>query len=258
MIEFPHIIHQIWLQGVKNLPENYKLNIEQNRKLHPKWEYIIWDDLSIIKLLRNKQEWIDAFYKLEYLHHKVDFARYVILYLYGGAYIDIDASTIKPLDPLLIEYNNYDLIVSKINSNIMENYLNCQHKECINNGIIITKPGNIEMKNLIDSIVNNPKCATLSTKISCIRDITGPTKFTSVMTTSSNANKIKILESEYLEPCTFDKCDITNNTYVVHKHGGSWYPGWFRDLMVFYVNNKTWIYIIIIIIIIILMYRYIV
>lgn len=237
MNKFPHIIHQIWLQGQDNIPEKYHKNIKESMKNQSSWEYILWDDLKIINLLRMQKEWIDTYYKLEYLHHKVDFARYIILYIYGGAYIDMDARIIKPLDKIINEYSSYDMIVSKVNSNILENYFHCGDNTCINNGIIIAKKNNIILKKIIDSVIKDPKCSTISTKITCIQNITGPSKFTKIIHENIN-NKVKILDSEYLEPCVLDVCDITKNTHVVHNHEGTWYSSNLRSMTVFYLQNK--------------------
>lgn len=248
MDSFPKILHQIWLQGSGNIPEKYKENIQQNQKINPGWKYELWDDIKIINLLRENDEWINTYYQLEYLHHKVDFARYVILYKFGGAYVDMDAKIIKPLNNIINQFKDYDLIVSKVNSNMIENYFHCQHSTCINNGIIIAKPDNIIMKKLIDSISKNPKCDILSTKITCIQAITGPSKFTKIIYKNKN-NKIKVLDPEYLEPCVLDICNVTNNTHVIHRHEGSWYSSTLRQLAVLYLKYKWLFYICIIIII---------
>lgn len=248
---FPHIIHQIWLQGVDNIPEKYYQNIAEIKKHQSKWEYILWDDIKIINLLRSNKEWLDTYYKLEYLHHKVDFARYIILYVYGGAYIDMDAKIIKPLDEIINKNSEYDLIVSKINSNILENYIHCGYNTCINNGIIIVKKHNIILKKLIESVVKQPICSSFSTKINCIQTITGPTKFTKIINENMN-DKIKILDHEYLEPCVLDVCKITDKTYVVHNHAGTWFSDSLRKIAVLYLENKWIVYICLIIIFIIL------
>jgi len=250
MNNFPHIIHQIWLQGQDNIPEKYHKNIEQNIKHQQSWEYILWDDIKIINLLRNQKEWIDTYYKLEYLHHKVDFARYIILYVYGGAYIDMDAKIIKPLDAITNQFNNYDLIISKVNSNILENYIHCGYNTCFNNGILIAKKNNIILKKMIESVINEPKCSNLSTKITCIQTITGPRKFTKIIHDNMN-NKIKILDPEYLEPCVLDVCTVTNNTHIIHNHEGTWYSSNLRDLAVIYLQNKWSFYFCFLIILII-------
>ncbi|AYV76734.1 MAG: hypothetical protein Terrestrivirus12_37, partial [Terrestrivirus sp.] len=53
-------------------------------------------------------------------------------------------------------------------------------------------------------------------------------------------DKIKILPFEYLEPCiaASEKCDITNNTYVIHKHGKSWVPNYMNSLYRIYYDYK--------------------
>jgi mannosyltransferase OCH1-like enzyme len=255
MNDFPRIIHQIWLQGYSNISEKYKGNMQQNRHLNPNWKYIFWDDTKIINLLREYDEWISTYYRLEYLHHKVDFARYIILYKFGGAYIDMDAIIIKPLDNIINRFGDYDLIVSKVNSNMIENYFHCRHPECINNGIIIAKPRNIVLEKMIKSIIKNPKCDSLSTKITCIQSVTGPSKFTKVIYKNIN-NKVKILDAEYLEPCVLDVCDVTDNTHVIHKHAGSWYSANLKYLVSLYLKNKWLVYICCLIIIIILIYNY--
>lgn len=251
MDNFPHIIHQIWLQGKDNIPEKYQPNIEKILKNQSKWKYILWDDIMIINLLRKNKVWIDTYYKLEYLHHKVDFARYIILYIYGGAYIDMDAKIIKPLDEIINKNNEYELIVSMLNSNILENYIHCGYNQCLNNGIIITKKNNTIIKKMVDYIVQNPKCSSVSTKISCIQNITGPRRFTQIIYDNMNS-KVKILEPEYLEPCTLGVCNITDKTHVIHDHEGTWYSQNLRTLAVFYLNNKWLVYICIIIILLVI------
>ena len=254
MEPFPKIIHQIWLQGVENMPDKYKHNMEQNKKINSGWEYILWDDIKIINLLRENDKWINTYYILEYLHHKVDFARYIILYKFGGIYIDMDATTIKPINNIVNRFKQYDLIVSKVNSNILENYIHCRYATCINNGIIIAKKNNFVLNKMIESIIENPKCDTLSTKITCIQSITGPSKFTKIIYENNNS-KIKILEPEFLEPCILDSCNVTNNTHTIHKHEGSWYSNNLRQLMSFYIKYKVLFYSsVIIVFILILVY----
>lgn len=241
MNSFPNIIHQIWLQGENNIPNEFQINMEQNKKLHKTWTYILWDDIKIINLMRKDKTLIDTYYTLEYLHLKVDFARYVIIYIYGGVYIDMDAKCQKSLDPLLKQYEEYDLILSKVNCNLLECYINCRNKTCLNNGIIISKKNNIIMKKMIDYVLGHPHCSFLSTKITCIQNITGPKRLTDIVYKNIN-DKVKLLDYDYLEPCNIDKCNITENTYVVHKHNISWIPNFLKRIFKFYVHNKMLIY----------------
>lgn len=67
-----------------------KSNIEWVR-LHPNWTYKIWGSYESRELIRTKYNWLLEKYD-SYKHpiQRVDFARYVILYEYGGVYSDLD------------------------------------------------------------------------------------------------------------------------------------------------------------------------
>ena len=151
-------IHQIWIQGVSDVPTKFHTNMNKIKKHNRSWKYKIWDELSIIKLLTINQMWLDKYNSFEYIHQKADFARYIILYLHGGIYIDIDAYTIKPLEQLFVDYKDKELIVSSLKTNMVENIFMCSNTKCYNNGIIICKKGNIIMKQIINNILKSDKC----------------------------------------------------------------------------------------------------
>ena len=247
----PLIIHQIWLQGEYFIPEKFKDYYINNKKLHPNWKYYFWDESDILQLLQQKQEWLDTYYKLQYLVQKVDFARYIILLIYGGVYVDMDAKIIKPLDTLLYKYKDYDLIVSDFRPNILQSLITCgDTNPCINNGIIICKPRSIIMEKLVEYIQNNPECGNI--RELCILNVTGPSMFTNIIKKYQHMERIKRLPSEYLEPCVLDEndCLITDNTYVVHIHSMSW-MGRFGNICVFIYR---YLYLILLVIILCIIY----
>lgn len=228
---FEKHIHQIWLQGNEHMPEKFQTNVDELRNLHPDWKYTLWDDMKIIKLLRSKNNifgdsLIDIYYKLQYLHQKVDFARYVILYEYGGAYVDMDAKNIHSMDNLLVEYKNYDMIVSKLNLNFIENLITTNSRYSINNGVIIAKKKAMILEKLIQEIIDDYECNgwIRMMKIFCINETTGPKRFTQVIQKYHSQYPIKILSHEYFEPCVLENCDVTDNTYFIHRHERSWFP----------------------------------
>lgn len=240
MNEFPKIIHQIWIQGADKIPNKFDENINYNKKYNPDWEYIIWDEDTITKLLKNyNPQWLETYYTLPYLHHKADFGRYVILYIYGGIYIDMDAYTIKSLDSLVQIYKNYDLLVSHVNTNPVENYIaTWQSDILINNGVILSKPNNQIILKIIDSIVKEPNCKQYDSRYTCIQRITGPKKFSSMIYKNLDP-KVKILSYDYFEPCILSHCNITKNTYVIHKHEGSWYSENLKKFFEVYMYTKN-------------------
>ena len=99
------IIHQIWLQGEDKLPLNlheFKISVIENNL---DFEIKYWDYDEITSFIRNKrQDWVDkwnliidedqSFVKL------TEIARWLILYEYGGFYLDRDVMVYKPLNTL--------------------------------------------------------------------------------------------------------------------------------------------------------------
>ena len=97
---------------------------------------------------------------------KIDFAKYVILYHYGGVYIDMDVKCLKNINNLKKLFPDADFIVSELPINKLElksiNFLNSfnkhgrkmKEKKMINNGIILSKKRLDLVLNLIEDIKN--------------------------------------------------------------------------------------------------------
>jgi mannosyltransferase OCH1-like enzyme len=239
----PKIIHQIWIQGEDEIPENLVVNKNKIKELHPDWEYVLWDEISILELLKNtNKEWFATYYKFDYLHQKVDYVRLIILYVYGGIYIDMDAYTIKKLNSLFDKYSEYDLIVSYAKEiNFMTNFAMCKKmSNCLNNGIIIAKPNIDILSYLIYNV--SYKCYSLDIKEHCILHTTGPEFFDKYILKYINTNekenksKILMLDSDYLEPCAIDICDVTDNTYIKHEQNMTWFNSYAKEFVRLYIN----------------------
>ena len=65
------------------------------------------------------------------------------------------------------------------------------------------------------------------------------------------------MESEYLEPCIKDECNITNNSYILHKHAQTWINDDMKNLYSFYTKNKTTVYIVAVLLILFIFYKFI-
>lgn len=259
-MEFPKIIHQIWLQGELNIPEKFHANFNKNKsyckkeqrnkkdeKQNDSWKYILWDEIKILDLLQKfHKEAVKTYYSFDYLVQRVDYAKYVILYVYGGVYVDMDAEIIKPLDKLLHEYKQYDTLVSESKITTFERYVTCGNNRFVNNGVIVSKPNSPVMEDLIKKV--SPKGSSLQSKMYCILETTGPCFFTRII--YDNIDKVKILGYEYFEPCIKNQCNVTNNTYIIHRHESSWIPDSLKSLFVYYYANKMIVYALILIIII--------
>jgi len=220
-------IHQIWIQGVENIPNQYKPNIQKIKELNPNWVYNIYSD----KELRNEcskysQQCLDVYDKYKYMHQKIDLGRYVILYNNGGLSVDMDTEVLKSFDNIpQLDTNTNKLVVSKINLNRIESFVFLRSLEIpINNAHIYSpEKQNIVLKKLIDTVLAKP----ISPKNSKTMDIlftTGPVAFSSVI--NKNKKDVIILDSIYFEPNTIFKEQMQNkDTIIIHKMDNTWVSG---------------------------------
>ena len=98
----PKIIHQTWKD--KNLPPIiYKLVSENISILKSQgYEYMFWTDEMILKLIAEEYPNFYNIYKLARTGvQKGDIARILLVYHYGGIYIDLDVLVLRNFDEIL-------------------------------------------------------------------------------------------------------------------------------------------------------------
>lgn len=102
----PKVIHQIWFyfDAVKRTePDAAHMRRMQDILALPcnkKWGYKLWREMDVLNLLAKYPKWNAIYNSLPFAIQKVDFARYVILYTFGGVYMDFDAFPTVCLDDL--------------------------------------------------------------------------------------------------------------------------------------------------------------
>ena len=96
----PMIIIQTWKD--KDIPERYKGCIASVKKYNKNFRYIFMTDGDIEDfLIKNYREYYDTYRRLPIKIQKIDFFRYIAVYHYGGFYLDLDMTVLKPFDGLL-------------------------------------------------------------------------------------------------------------------------------------------------------------
>ncbi len=97
--EIPHVIHYCWF-GRNPLPEAARKCIASWRKFLPGYEIREWNednfDVNIIPYTAEA-------YALKKYAFVSDYARFWILYRYGGIYFDTDVEVIRPLDDIIAQ-----------------------------------------------------------------------------------------------------------------------------------------------------------
>ena len=98
----PQKIHLVFLNKKKDYPDIFKKCIERIKSLHPKWEINVYNEDDADEIIRQRMPYLLSIYN-SYKHRvqKADILRVILVYLFGGFYLDMDILCLKPLDNLL-------------------------------------------------------------------------------------------------------------------------------------------------------------
>ena len=96
-------IFQSW--HTRNLHPYVQEKIDTYKRLNPTYTYHLYTDEDMDQFVNEyyKGEIADCYNRLNIIVAKVDFWRYLVLYHYGGVYLDMDSSIEQPLDTLITE-----------------------------------------------------------------------------------------------------------------------------------------------------------
>ena len=137
-------IFQSWY--TYNLHPFIQEKIDYYKKINPEYKYQLFNDYDMDLFVNEnfKGEIAECYNKLNIIVAKVDFWRYLVLYKYGGVYLDMDSGILKPLDEL-IKYDDEAIITAEGNP---DNYVQW--------ALIFSKQHPI-LKRTIELIVDNIK-----------------------------------------------------------------------------------------------------
>jgi hypothetical protein len=141
-------IHQIWVQGLDEFKKTkfYPYSLDWTR-LFPNWEYKLWSEQEYMPLIhRYSSRLVDLYNNSPSYAFKSDIARYVILWNYGGLYVDTD------YEPFV----NFEYLLQRQNTNLAVVYIDYPTKEWLpikfNNAWIYSVEKCDYLKLIIDSI----------------------------------------------------------------------------------------------------------
>ncbi len=213
----PKIIHYCWF-GKNKKPAELVKYIEGWRKICPDIEIKEWNednfDISHSKYAREA-------YKAEKWAFVSDYARYRILYEYGGICMDTDVELIKPLDGILQECESYGA----------KGFMGIERPENgeVNPGLICgAEPRNAIIKELLMGYKGRSFCDDKKKKLTptvvdftteCLkkRGLSGENELQMV-------DGIRIYPAEFFNPMDMStgRVNITSNTVSIHHFEASW------------------------------------
>lgn len=220
MMEIPKIIHYCWFGG-NTLPASAKKCIASWRKYLPDYEIKEWNESNFNI---NSIPYTAEAYQAKKYAFVSDYARFWILYKYGGLYFDTDVEIIKNMD---------DIIAKGA-------FMGCENKSLkgksasslgVAPGLGLgtfpnhTFYGEIlqiyeNMKFILDNgVINNENIVTTTTKLLCYKGL-------------QNIDGIQLIDGIYIYPKEYfcpknystGRLDITNNTRSIHHYDASWLP----------------------------------
>jgi mannosyltransferase OCH1-like enzyme len=215
----PKIIHQIWLGSP--VPKKYKNWRASWKKFNNDFEYILWDEASIIQLgLKNKY----AFQQTKNLGAKSDIARYEILNKFGGVYVDTDFECLAPLNKNFLKTSFFAGLVFS-------------ETPIFNNAIIGSAPGSKLIELMVDE---TGEVVTTNDPMSIMRK-TGPLRITETFFKNIDmvSDESLILPSDFFYPWPnflLHDCEnrykyVNADSYAIHHWEVSWVRISLRDLL---------------------------
>jgi len=100
-LKIPRIIHQIYFD-MSGVPEHLSVISQTWKDKHPAWEYRFWNQKNVEQFMESDFPDLLPLYRSFPMDvQRWDFVRYLILYRYGGLYVDMDYECIEPMDSLL-------------------------------------------------------------------------------------------------------------------------------------------------------------
>jgi len=185
----PMIIHQIWFQGRQDIPGKYQAF--RQTWLQQGCPYHFWEEESIKSILSSNDVpplWKRTYDSFHTMIQKIDFAKYVILYLFGGIYLDMDIFAIRPLSDLDAILQTNDFVVFKHNTPCititMNKMMGLHGNILINNAVIFCTRKNEKIVSIINACCKAQqglKKNFISSQLKCLVT-TGPILFTNEIT----------------------------------------------------------------------------
>lgn len=213
----PRIIHQTY--KTRHLPEFWKNTPDSWKEHHPSWKYIFWDDEKCRALVAKFfPKFLKIFDSYPYPIQRADSVRYLMLYIYGGLYADLDMMAKKPVDDLF--YHNADVyLLTTPNTGIVTN--------CFMASRARSKFWKHVLRTMREISINpNPLWVT---KHVIVMNTTGPSMLQKAYESyieSGNSASIHLLPQSYIFP---EECNVcapkpctTTGSYITILPGSSW------------------------------------
>lgn len=214
----PKVIHYCWFGG-KALPDSAKKCIESWRRFFPDYEIKEWNEsnFDVYQIPFTAEAYRERRYAFV-----SDYARFAVVYQYGGIYLDVDVEVIKSFDDILARGGFFGREGRRV--------VEVKNKLGVAAGLgFAAEPGNALIKEIIDEyrsrhfLLESGYPNLSANVVLIVSDIMlrhGVTESPEVQECCG----LYIYPSEYFCPFNYftKEMHVTPNTHTIHHYDASW------------------------------------
>mmetsp|Transcript_15309 Transcript_15309/g.18578 ORF Transcript_15309/g.18578 Transcript_15309/m.18578 type:complete len:422 (+) Transcript_15309:153-1418(+) len=216
--QIPRIIHKIWWQGLKELPEKYKKPLESWQMINPEWLIVIWDESAIFNMMEKYfPRYIGIMNDYPYMIQKIDAAKYFFLEQFGGMYSDMDQFCLREIEKFIDpETEEADFVCSLLTESRTMTMISSSFKfregPYINNAFCVCKPQVEVWEDVRHRLASKRDSKGYQAKELCVLNTTGPVFFTKAikaaiaheknLTKNDKVKSVRLIESKFIDPCS--------------------------------------------------------
>lgn len=207
--DVPKIIFQTW--KTKNVPHAWQEAQASVQKKNPGFKYVFLTDADNEAIVRDYfPSFLQTYQGLAYGIQRADTIRYILLYLYGGIYLDLDYVAIKAFDKIKLDPGKQVGLISSSNAS-----------KVLTNSFLISKPSAPFWLECLEEI-KQAKPIWAITKHIEVMSTTGPLMINRVA--ARNMEIVQVLD-KIAVPCTvcnIDHCKYDSTYYIMPIRGQTW------------------------------------
>ena len=143
----PHIFHQIWKTNF--VPKKCSSWIRSWRVHHPSWTYVFWTHETARELVAAVHpQFLDIYDGYAVDVSRADAVRYIIMYVFGGVYMDLDMESLRPVNQM-VDHNTCILAQEpEVHASLLQNL----NKSFVSNAFMGCTAGHPLMKSIISAL----------------------------------------------------------------------------------------------------------
>lgn len=227
---FPKYIHQIWFDfknGVEIDEERKELmKMNQLQSIENKCQYEMWEFTKAAEFVRTYYPYYVSFFakNWEFNIIKCDFFRYLLMYHFGGLYVDLDFVLNSTFVEMYDDHVQYEVVLFEEWYDSVNLKRITSSKGSLHNGFLLSKPKNEFWLKMINHLVNAAQ--SIQTKA----DVWKHSGTNLLRNTYLKEKDLEIIHCAYYRVCAY-KC-IGNNGQEIRCTN--------RDIIPFPLCESKW------------------